>query len=265
MSPLNRLLAALSFSVASFSASAATCTVDSFTITSATISGTSLTANFNPGINATSCYGVIGGNDESGGTLSPNPNLGWLGDGLLNGEGNLVSPTQFITPDQLQALEDPTKPVDPGWIMLGYFDGDSNSLTTSTKPFDLTEVLTLSFNANGTWSLATNPNIVAILDQKLPNRTYFDHLAFTIKAANGWAIYDFDFNKIQGFDLTTPYSFTGTWNTGDFLNRNGNPQDISHLSIWARDPITPNIVPLPGTLLLTSVGLMALGFSRRKA
>lgn len=265
MSPLNRFLAALSFSVASFSASAATCTVDSFTITSATISGTSLTANFNPGINATRCYGVIGGNDESGGTLNPDPNLGWLGDGLLNGEGNLVSPTQFITADQLQALEDPTKPVDPGWIMLGYFDGDSGSLTTSTKPFDLTEVLTLEFNANGTWSLTTVANIVEILEQKLPNRTYFDHLAFTIKSGNensggGWAIYDFDFNKIQGFDLTTPYSFTGTWNTDDFGGK-----DISHLSIWARDPITPNKVPLPGTLLLIGAGLMALGFSRRKA
>jgi hypothetical protein len=268
MSPINKLLAAISVSVASLSAFAAPappppppdCTLDSFTITSATVSGTSLTQNFAPSIQATSCYGLIVGNDESGGTLDPNPNLGWLNDGLLNGQDGKVSPTQFITPDQLQALEDPTKAVDPGWIMLAYGNGSSVDITYNDRPFDLSEVLEIKFNANGTWTLSTVANIVEILEQKLPNRTYFDHLAFTIKSSTFWAIYDFDFNQFPGFDLNQPYSFTGTWNTDDFDGK-----DVSHLSVWARDPIITNDVPLPGTLMLIGAGLVALGFSRRKA
>jgi len=99
------------------------------------------------------------------------------------------------------------------------------------------------------------------------DRSSFDHLAFVIKAGNqnaagggGWAVYDFNFNLLAGFDLSQPYRLSGDWNTDDFGGH-----AISHISIWARDPITGGEVPVPGTLLLVGMGLLALYGCRFKA
>lgn len=102
--------------------------------------------------------------------------------------------------------------------------------------------------------------------QSLLGRKAFDHLAFVIKSSDRFAVYDFDFNllsaELAGFDYVTPYSFTGTWNSSDFLNRTGtSAQNFSHISIWARDPIPENQVPEPGSLIL--LGLVALRLSRK--
>jgi hypothetical protein len=128
-------------------------------------------------------------------------------------------------------------------------------------------------NSGGTWSLKTEANIAELLAAAgLFDRSYFDHLAFVVKAGSGandkeggWAIYDFDFNKLllasgNAFDLTQPYSFTGTWNMDDFDGK-----AISHMSVWARDPISVNSVPVPGTMFLVGLGLLALGYGRKKA
>lgn len=242
MSTTSKALAALSLSFVSLSAYSAACTNDSFVIQSMTNSITNAVVTLpSGGIGSTSCFGVADGNDAQGGTLEPNWNLGYLNDGLLNGQGGKLSPTQFISPDQLQALKDPTKPVDPGWIMLGTVEGNEGELDYYGEPLDIGDLLTFNLMKDGTWRLTTVANIVEILnDAGIFNRNYFDHLAFAVKAGNqnannggGWAVYDFDFNLLLKaspglFDLTQPYSFTGTWNMDDFGGK-----EISHLSVWA--------------------------------
>jgi len=263
----------------------ATCTLDSVAITGMTSSKTGaqvLPANTT--VNSTKCFGVISGNDATNGTNSPSPNLGYLGDGLLNGgymkDGYYVDPGFFLVDGSTyQPLKDPNLAVDPGWIMLGKMEGGSGTMdgykvTNGANVLDIDDVLTFTMNANGTWSLQTKADIVDILDAAgMFDRSYFDQLAFVFKAGSGaqdkdggWAIYDINFNTLLkqmpgAFDLKQPYSFTGTWNTDDFGGK-----EISHMSLWARDPLnTTSNVPLPGSVLLMGIGLLALGFVRRKA
>ena len=264
-----------------------TCTLDSVVISTMTSSITNVAVPLpSGGINSTHCFGVIAGNDAQGGTNSPSPNLGYLGDGLLNGgiikDGNVqkyVDPGFFLVDGSTyMPLEDPNQAVDPGWIMLGKMEsalGTMNgyTVTNGSITLDIDSVLQFNMNLNGTWSLDIDADIVTTLTNAgLFERSFFDQLAFVFKAGSGangneggWAIYDFNFNTLLAaapgaFDLTQPYSFTGTWNTDDFGGK-----DISHMSLWARDPLnTTTVVPLPGTVLLLGVGLLALGFVRRK-
>ena len=274
---IQKSISAIVLGLAAASGHAGTCTLDSFAITTMTSSKTGAAVTLPGAINATGCYGVVAGNDAQGGTNAPTDNLGYLEDGLLNGQtfkGNqLVSPTQFIDPSQLLALQDPTKQVDPGWIMLGTLDSGLGLMDAYDKPLDISKLVTFTMNSGGTWSLKTEANIAELLAAAgLFDRSYFDHLAFVVKAGSGandkeggWAIYDFDFNKLllasgNAFDLTQPYSFTGTWNMDDFDGK-----AISHMSVWARDPISVNSVPVPGTMFLVGLGLLALGYGRKKA
>jgi hypothetical protein len=225
-------------------------------------------------ISATSCAGVYTGND--GPALNPSPNLGYLNDGLLNGQFGLLSPTQFISSSQLQALKTPGSLVDPGWIKLGQMDDKNagelvySTITPGGAPFSLSNVLkytqTQTSNIGGSWLLTVDKNIVNLLAAAGLSRSTFDHLAFEVKSSTSWAVYDFDFNLINAnaggsaFDLNVPYTLSGTWTmNGDFQNASSNPQDISHMSVWARDPLPSNQVPVPGTLFLVAIGLVSLG------
>ena len=187
-----------------------------------------------------------------------------------------MSPTQFIDASQLLGLKDPDAIVDPGWIMLG--SSDNLAFKPYDKPLDISTLINFSIamgdNGVGTWSLTTASDIVTKLNNAgIFERNYFDHLAFVIKAGDGkkdsknaqsdaqeggWAIYDFDFNALLdaggNFKLSEPYSFTGHWNMDDFGGK-----AVSHMSLWARDPISANVIPVPGTLLLLGIGLIALG------
>ena len=309
-------LCTLTLSLATFSAFATptvyaptACNTNDFLITSMTRSdGTGGSIALPPtgnlggtnGLAATKCVGLVDGN-SSGGTLqSPSPNLGWRGDGFMNGgvdgQGNTrLTGDEFITVNSpLQALKDPNKAVDPGWIHLGQIDGGAaavdgarnmvaDDVGVGETAFNLGSMVQFSLRTDGTWTFTTAADIVQQLkDKGFNNRTYFDQFAIVAKQADhttsndgtsggGWAVYDFNFADLlaqaltQGpapFDLSVPYSFSGVWNLTEFT---GNGLSFSHMDIWARDPIGTNSVPVPGTVLLVGLGLLALGYSRKKA
>jgi hypothetical protein len=222
--------------------------------------------NLPSAIPSTSCVGVNQGNDDP--FNNPHPNLGYANDGLLNGEGGLLSPTQFINASQLQDIKKDGTANDPGWIMLGSLGGNSgelsyNSVTTQLGTFNLADFVTYTQTylneVEGTWELIVDKDLVSKLTAIGLDRSAFDHLAISVKASQYWAVYDFDFNLIPGFDLTQPYSLKGTWTTNyDFYNEKNKGQDISHMAVWVRDPIPEHNVPAPATLFLIGAGLLAL-------
>ncbi|MRV76663.1 PEP-CTERM sorting domain-containing protein [Duganella sp. FT92W] len=268
------------------------CTKDTYQITAAGLAGGPLSA-IPGGIQATSCIGVYSSPNNINSYNADQPNLGYLGNGLLNGEKNslgnaLVSPTQFITTSQLQDLNPATSgAIDPGWVQLGTLASNGGTLSTyNVTPtggpaFNLSNVMSYTQTVTntttgggmpggiaGTWALTLNPNIVAILNAAgLFQRSSFDHLAFELKAGSNWAVYDFDFNAIGGFDLTKPYSMSGTFNLNDFRNSQNNAdQNISQLTVWARDPVVEQTttIPEPGVLGLFGIGLLSLAGLRRR-
>jgi hypothetical protein len=230
-------------------------------------------------INATSCAGVYTGNE--GPALNPSPNIGYLNDGLLNGQSGLLSPTQFISSGQLLDIQTPGSFIDPGWIKLGQLNGNAGELGYSSitpegsAAYSLSNVIkytqTIDSTVGGFWLLEVDKNIVSLLSAAGLSRSTFDHLAFSVKSSTSWAVYDFDFNLINdqspgSFDLNVPYTLSGTWTmNGDFENQFGTAQDISHISVWARDPLATNQVPLPGTVFLVAIGLLALGAVQKRA
>ncbi len=265
-----------------------TCTTDSATIVSmeeSPLDGANQVFDLSPGgRSATSCFGVITGlNDPA----DPSPNIGELGDGLLNGEGGLIDPLQFIQPGQLLDLDGDGNPTDPGWIFLGKVESangqDEYVMDGYNKPLNIDDILTFSLKCTsatgdvcreGTWSLETELDIVQTV-QTVLGRSSFDHLAFVLKGGNAFAIYDFDFNILlqellaagSGFDFETPYSFTGTWNMDDFVFPNDNgrggldPRAMSHVSVWVRDPLDATSIPEPGTIGLVALALVGLALA----
>lgn len=101
------------------------CTVDSFsinTIEKSPLNGSDV-VYVGTVINATKCIGLYSGND-SGTLTQPNPNLGGLNDGLLNGQDGVLSSTWFQAPTGLPQspmldLDGDGDFTDPGRIYLG--------------------------------------------------------------------------------------------------------------------------------------------------
>lgn len=289
MGKLSKIAAAalIPFGMIAFSSSAqasatqTTCTLDSFTLTSVAVgAGPNLLSQ---SYDSTYCVGVFtgggqAGNDDANGLSEPDPNIGVFNEGILNGEGNLFDGLEFIDASDLQDIDGIGGMNDPGWIHLAHMDADLDPTYDSIEDLDLADILNLTFDCTsgdpgsctgGTWSLEVDPVAFALVQAILgPNS--FDNLALSIKASNSFAVYDLDFGFIFGeennpaLNFTTAYNFTGTFNTNDFLNNQGRPQGISHMNLWARDPInTVTEVPEPGTLAMFGLGLIGLSLGRQ--
>jgi hypothetical protein len=259
---------------------APSCNTSNVQLTGITVSGTN-TSLYNAAVNggplsAAYCVGASG-NDS--GTLDPRGNnIGELGDGLLNGAGNKWTDAQWLDRFPKLDLDGDGVATDPGWIYLGKADGMGSAGTYvmdgHSRPIDIDSVLKMTFQCagkcnSGTWSLTTSPDLGDWIEDIL-GRSTFDHLALVLKAGNNFVVYDFDFHALAAgipeFDFQTPYSFTGTWATGDLGNKS-----ISHISTWARDPVltdtpeNPSEVPEPASVVLFGLALAGLSLVRRRA
>ncbi|MDP4536594.1 hypothetical protein Q3O60_10375 [Alkalimonas collagenimarina] len=265
------------------------------TLTSVSNLGAPGTNLLSQSYNANQCIGFIGPNpshndDPFNNINNPTTNIGYLGDGLLNGgvhNGNqYFIGTEFIDQSDLQDLQTSGNFIDPGWIHLGHFNGDNSNWTYSSlgtglvkddepvTPLNIADLLELSLdctsgNANdckaGTWTISTKLDIIEQVQALLGPAT-FDHLAFSIKAGPSFVVYDFNFKNIFAnendplLNFNTPYILSGTFNTSDLGNKG-----VSHLNIMARDPIdtTTVDVPAPATLAILGLGLLVLRLFRR--
>jgi len=259
------------------------CLNSTFTITDITAVASGSSNIVGSPVNATSCLGFITSPDNDFGN-NTDPNMGGLGDGLLNGEvgrngpnsGYYVPGDYFLTNvnDSMVDIDNVGGKTDPGWIRLGgseTISGDEwNFQPDSIGSYNLGSVIDVSFYTNGTWSLAVDPLAIGLATNALGRPSVFDHLAFVMKGPNNvdasWAIYDFNFHDLIDDGLTislgdTAYNFEGTWDTNLFVNDDA----LSHFSIWAHDPPASNVdVPEPSTLAIFALGMMGLASRRFK-
>lgn len=232
-------------------------------------------------IEASACAGSFTGNDNS---AFVNNNIGTWGDGILNGGLNnkgatwFDAPGAFITSDDLQDLDGNGLVNDPGWVYLGKDDGAGFLVTDKTKwygngnesAFNLAEFLSIDFSCVdgckvGTWTLdfLEPDKLLSELSSTVFGESFFDHVALSFKVGNNTIIYDFNFNAINDengdvFDLNTPHNFKGEYDLSAFHN------SISHISVWARDPLNTVSVDEPVSLFLFSSGFLALVLMRMK-
>jgi hypothetical protein len=195
-------------------------------------------------INSTACLGFVTTPSNDWGN-NPSPNLGGLEDGLMNGQiresrGNepdgsyFVPGNQFLTntKDSMIDLNEDGTVNDPGWIRLGGAETETNGIWNfeydSIGGLSLANLITMTLNNNGDWSIAVDPSAIVAVTDELGRPTVFDHLAFVMKGPNNggdtfgsWAIYDFNFYDLidNGLNISmgdTAYDISGKWNVDMF-------------------------------------------------
>lgn len=225
----------------------------------------------------TTCRGFYSGNDKNdknevtdGGDARPQGNIGWRDDGLLN----FSEFDDLLTGDQTTtdipgngAVTD-----DPGWIRLAEKTGPeaNKSVDYETIPaldLDLSKFIQFSLDFDpesegpvGSWSLKVKEDAVDVGQGN--GLAAFDHLAFVVKQANGFAVYDFNFQEFfdnDVIDQSTAYNFYGSFDL------TGLPpgEDFSHISLWARDPAARSEVPAPAPVILISMGFLLYRLTSR--
>lgn len=243
---------------------------------------------------ATACAGDFQGNDG----LYPTTNLGYYGDGLVNGGTQVSTGAQlfpngmfsgYYTASNLNPWQDSIP--DPGWIQIGSYEYDKLSMSWG---FNLSPIggitgivnpdifsVTFASDHSGSWAFTPDATI-AQRAAPLLGKNYFDQFALVFKSADAFAAYDFTAADLGiPADATKPiYNFAGTWDTSNTLtsscreqtgkktgenNTVCSPAGLSHITLYARDPAA-NIqrVPEPASLALASIGLIALGWNRRR-
>lgn len=238
--------------------------------------------------NAANCAGAFSGNDG----FYPSTNLGYAGDGLLNGgpqnqSGSTLFPGgAFITPQYpLQDLNKDGQVNDPGWIMLGKFEQQTKNgpwaFSPSTVGGSSAIVLGSFFTATvtgagtGTWAFSPDAT-VAQRTSTLLGRNYFDQFALVFKAADSFSVYDFTPAQfgMEAPEVDDPVmNWSGTYDVSGTLRTGGkdglkNPAGLSHISLWVRDPTQTaqtSHVPEPSTLALLGLSAAALIRTRRQA
>lgn len=254
--------------------------------------------------NTTNCQGLYSEPKNIGSNLGADPNLGWLGDGLLNGgsyklpgPGNNyiqpIDPYAFLRDatgrapdadisDLLLDLQTPGEFIDPGWISLGkqnmgsqfeYEEIDGATTLNLNDVLDINFVCGSSCNT-GTWSLVTTPDIISLVQAALGDkRATFDMLAFIFKAGNEWAVFNFNFTDIFFNEIVNlgNTNFDDPFLTPFAFYGSWNTADfghaLSHVGVAARDPFqtTSTDIPEPATLLLFALGLFVFRLYRYNA
>jgi hypothetical protein len=234
-------------------------------------------------INSTNCAGIFDGNDKP----YPTTNIGSADDGLLNGEdfsyfdgGAFITDEQHQNIDDIDQYSDGDLTDDPGWIMLGKDEGNGMEYET---PADITilDYLNITLDCSGdtviggsdttecktgTWNLNfTDPEgLLEAAESTVFGDSFFDHLALSFKFGNVFAVYDFDFNILNAinplFDLTTPHNLGGEFDLSAHQN------SISHVTVWARDPINEDTTEIsePNLYWLFLLGLASVSFRLKR-
>lgn len=253
--------------------------VTQFSDTTATATTETIYAATGTPVGAAACAGAFTGNDG----FYPTTNLGYAGDGLLNG-GTQVASGSTLFPGgafidaahPLQDLDGNGHVNDPGWIMLGKYE--NGQFTPSAVGGNTGIVLGSFFSATvtgtgtGTWAFTPDATVAQRIGDTF-GRNYFDAFALVFKAGNSFAAYDFT-PELFGADSPLPtdpvmnwygsYDVSGTLRAGkDGKNAAG----LSHITLWARDPALPEVatqVPEPASLGLMAIAGAALLRSRKR-
>lgn len=244
---------------------------------SSTSADATITMSNVPAVNAAACAGGFSGNDMP----LPTTNLGYAGDGLLNGAaqttgqqaGNVPFPGgAFNTLYSYSDLDGDGQADDPGWIFLGRvnFGDGGTGFEPAAIGGDASIVLasffsvTLTGAGKGIWSFTPDATVAARALEEL-GKNYFDQFALVFKQSTQFAAYDF---TAAQFGIAQPsaddpiFNFGGTFDVSNTLR----PAGLSHISLWARDPgfTSTTELPEPGSLALLGLGALGLAAYRKR-